>query len=75
MVSWVASACVSWIPKGQKVNRLLKGKHPKTLLEVFSEEENDMPTVKGKQYPYTKKGKAAAGAAKKNSGKSGGKRK
>ena len=53
--------------KAQKVNRLLKGKHPKTLLEVFSEEENDMPTVKGKQYPYTKKGKAAA--AKKSGGK------
>jgi|TARA_R110000765_G_scaffold216511_1_gene321106 hypothetical protein len=55
--------------KAQKVNRLLKGKHPKTLLEVFSEEENDMPTVKGKQYPYTKKGKAAAAAAKKSGGK------
>tara|TARA_R110000765_G_scaffold75327_6_gene147714 strand:- start:2011 stop:2181 length:171 start_codon:yes stop_codon:yes gene_type:complete len=54
--------------KPQKVNRLLKGKHPKTLLEVFSEED-DMPTVKGKQYPYTKKGKAAASAAKKGSKK------
>ena len=41
---------------------------PKTLLEVFSEED-DMPTVKGKQYPYTKKGKAAASAAKKGSKK------
>jgi hypothetical protein len=50
-------------------NPILKGKHPKTLLEVFSEEENDMPTVKGKQYPYTKKGKAAAAAAKKSGGK------
>ena len=49
------------------MNRLLQGKHPKTLLEVFSEED-DMPTVKGKQYPYTKKGKAAA-AAKKGSKK------
>ena len=49
-------------------NRILKGKHPKTLLEVFSEED-DMPTVKGKQYPYTKKGKAAAAAAKKGSKK------
>ena len=57
------------------MNRILKGKHPKTLLEVFSEEEDDMPVVKGKHYPYTKKGKAAAAAAKKNSGKSGGKRK
>ena len=61
--------------KARKVNRILKGKHPKTLLEVFSEEEDDMPVVKGKHYPYTKKGKAAAAAAKKNSGKSGGKRK
>ena len=55
--------------KAQKVNRLLKGKHPKTLLEVFSEEEDDMPVVKGKHYPYTKKGKAAASAAKKSGGK------
>ena len=47
--------------------RILKGKHPKTLLEVFSEEEDDMPVVKGKHYPYTKKGKAAAAAAKKGS--------
>ena len=61
--------------KARKVNRLLKGKHPKTLLEVFSIEEDDMPVVKGKHYPYTKKGKAAAAAAKKTSGKSGGKRK
>ena len=62
--------------KAQKVNRILKGKHPKTLLEVFEDyEEDEMPTVKGKQYPYTKKGKAAAAAAKKNSGKTGGKRK
>ena len=54
----------------------LKGKHPKTLLEVFSEDkESDMPVVKGKHYPYTKKGKAAATAAKKDSGKTGGKRK
>ena len=54
----------------------LKGKHPKTLLEVFSEDkEGDMPVVKGKHYPYTKKGKAAATAATKNSGKTGGKRK
>jgi len=57
------------------MNRILQGTHPKTLLEVFSGEDNQMPTVKGKQYPYTKKGKAAAGAAKKNSGKSGGKKK
>ena len=54
----------------------LKGKHPKTLLEVFSEDKEDgMPVVKGKHYPYTKKGKATAAAAKKNSGKTGGKRK
>ena len=54
----------------------LKGKHPKTLLEVFSEDkENEMPVVKGKHYPYTKKGKAAATAAKKYSSKTGGKRK
>ena len=52
------------------MNKLLQGKHPKTLLEVFEDyEENDMPTVKGKQYPYTKKGKAAAAAAKKSGGK------
>jgi hypothetical protein len=58
------------------VNKLLQGKHPKTLLEVFEDyEEDEMPTVNGKQYPYTKKGKAAAAAAKKNSGKTGGKRK
>ena len=55
--------------KAQKVNRLLKGKHPKTLLEVFSKEGDDMPVVKGKHYPYTKKGKAAAAAAKKSGGK------
>ena len=54
--------------KAQIVNRILKGKHPKTLLEVFSEED-DMPVVKGKHYPYTKKGKAAAAAAKKGSKK------
>ena len=47
----------------------MKGKHPKTLLEVFSEEEDDMPVVKGKPYPYTKKGTAAAAAAKKSGGK------
>ena len=47
------------------MNKLLQGKHPKTLLEVFEDyEEDEMPTVKGKQYPYTKKGKAAAKAAK-----------
>ena len=58
------------------MNKLLQGKHPKTLLEVFEDyEEDEMPTVKGKQYPYTKKGKAAATAAKKISGKTGGKRK
>ena len=45
------------------MNRLLKGKHPKTLLEVFSEEDYDMPTVKGKKYPYTAAGKKAAAAA------------
>jgi hypothetical protein len=48
--------------RGQAVSSLLEGKHPKTLLEVFSEED-DMPVVKGKHYPYTKKGKAAAAAA------------
>tara|TARA_Y100000588_G_C13634645_1_gene661101 strand:+ start:94 stop:279 length:186 start_codon:yes stop_codon:yes gene_type:complete len=54
----------------------LQGKNPKTLLEVLEDyEEDEMPVVKGKHYPYTKKGKAAAAAAKKNSGKSGGKRK
>ena len=42
----------------------LKGKHPKTLLEVFSE-DNDMPVVKGKAYPYTAAGKKAAAAARK----------
>ena len=68
MDSWVVSVYASLRTKPQKVNRLLKGKHPKTLLEVFSEED-DMPTVKGKQYPYTKKGKAAAAAAKKGSKK------
>ena len=55
--------------KARKVNRLLEGKHPKTLHEVFSTEEDDMPVVKGKHYPYTKKGKAAAAAAKKSGGK------
>ena len=49
-------------------SRILKGKHPKTLLEVFSEED-DMPKVGKKQYPYTKKGKAAAAAATKGSKK------
>ena len=49
------------------MNKLLQGKHPKTLLEVFEDyEEDEMPTEKGKHYPYTKKGKAAAAAAKKN---------
>ena len=57
------------------MSRLLKGKHPKTLLEVFSEEEDEMPVVKGKHYPYTTKGKAAAAAARKTSGKMGGKKK
>lgn len=46
------------------MNRL-EGKHPKTLLEVFSEEDYDMPTVKGKKYPYTAAGKKAAAAARK----------
>ena len=64
----MASVCVSLRTKAQRVNRILKGKHPKTLLEVFSE-EYDMPVVKGKHYPYTKKGKAAAAAAKKGSKK------
>ena len=49
--------------KARIVSNFLKGKHPKTLLEVF--EEDDMPVVKGKHYPYTKKGKADAAAAKK----------
>ena len=49
-------------------NPILRGKHPKTLLEVFSE-EYDMPVVKGKHYPYTKKGKAAAAAAAKKGSK------
>jgi hypothetical protein len=53
----------------------MKDEHPKTLLEVFSEEDYDMPTVKGKHYPYTPKGKAAAAAARKTSGKMGGKKK
>ena len=43
-------------------NPILKGKHPKTLLEVFSEED-DMPKVGKRHYPYTKKGKADAAAA------------
>jgi hypothetical protein len=54
--------------KAQIVSNFLRGKHPKTLLEVFSE-EYDMPVVKGKHYPYTKKGKADAAAAKKGSKK------
>ena len=58
---------------------VVKGKHPKTLLEVFSKldraMEDDMPVVKGKSYPYTAKGKAAAAAAKKTSEKMGGKKK
>ena len=54
--------------KARIVNRILKGKHPKTLLEVFSEED-DMPKVGKKHYPYTKKGKADAAAAKKGSKK------
>ena len=58
----MASVCGSSRTKPQKVNRLLKGKHPKTLLEVFSEED-DMPKVGKKHYPYTKKGKADAAAA------------
>ena len=44
--------------KAQKVNRILKGKHPKTLLEVFSIEEDDMPVVAGKR--YGKKGEYTA---------------
>ena len=51
------------------MSRLLKGKHPKTLLEVFSEEDDDMPTVKGKKYPYTAAGKKAAAAARKQPAK------
>ena len=47
------------------MNRLLKGKHSKTLLEVFSDEEDEMPVVKGKHYPYTKTGKKAAVKARK----------
>jgi len=51
------------------VSRLLKGKHPKTLLEVFSEDDyeevDEVPTVKGKKYPYTAAGKKAAAAARK----------
>ena len=43
-------------------------RRPKTLLEVFSEED-DMPKVGKKHYPYTKKGKADAAAAKKGSKK------
>ena len=68
MDSWVASVCGSSRTKAQIVNRILKGKHPKTLLEVFSEED-DMPKVGKKHYPYTKKGKADAAAAKKGSKK------
>ena len=51
------------------MSRPLKGKHPKTLLEVFSEEDDDMPTVKGKKYPYTAAGKKAAAAARKQPAK------
>ena len=55
--------------KAQKVNRILKGKHPKTLLEVFSTEEGDMPVVAGKRYgkkgEYTAKDRQAASKAKK----------
>jgi len=51
------------------VNRILKGKHPKTLLEVFSIEEDDMPVVAGKRYgkkgEYTAKDRQAASKAKK----------
>ena len=47
----------------------MKGKHPKTLLEVFSEEEDDMPVVAGKRYgkkgAYTEKDRQAAAKAKK----------
>ena len=55
--------------KAQKVNRILKGKHPKTLLEVFSIEEDDMPVEAGKRYgkkgEYTAKDRQAASKAKK----------
>ena len=51
------------------MNRILKGKHPKTLLEVFSIEEDDMPVVAGKRYgkkgEYTAKDRQAASKAKK----------
>ena len=51
------------------MNRILEGKHPKTLLEVFSEEEDDMPVVAGKRYgkkgEYTAKDRQAAAKAKK----------
>ena len=51
------------------MNRILKGKHPKTLLEVFSIEEGDMPVVAGKRYgkkgEYTAKDRQAASKAKK----------
>ena len=51
------------------MNRILKGKHPKTLLEVFSTEEDDMPVVAGKRYgkkcEYTAKDRQAASKAKK----------
>ena len=61
------------------MNKLLQGKHPKTLLEVFEDyEEDEMPVVKGKHYgkkgEYTAKDKKAAAKAKKSM-KSGGKRK
>ena len=68
MGSLVVSHYASSSQKAQTMNRLLQGKHPKTLLEVFSEED-DMPVVKGKHYAYTKKGKAAAAAAEKGSKK------
>jgi hypothetical protein len=55
--------------KARKVNNYLKGKHPKTLLEVFSEEENEMPVVAGKRYgkkgAYTKKDREDAAKARK----------
>ena len=52
------------------MNRILKGKHPKTLLEVFEDyEEDEMPVVKGKHYgkkgEYTAKDRQAASKAKK----------
>ena len=51
------------------MNRILKGRHPKTLLEVFSIEEDDMPVVAGKRYgkkgEYTAKDRQAASKAKK----------